>query len=99
MRKTSSCRLVPLLAGVIVTACFGAAAAQAVNLGDVPGNDGLSVTCPKVAYLGPMVTAWCTDKNNLVIKSEVDVRTCVDFLVVVDDTGQIRCKETLAKSN
>jgi hypothetical protein len=97
MRNIFSCPLAPVLAATVVAACLAATPAHAVNLGDVPGNDGLQATCSKIAYLGPMITAWCTDKSDLTFKSAVDVRTCVDFLVVDDGTAHIRCKKRLRR--
>jgi hypothetical protein len=38
-----------------------------------------------------MITAWCWDKSDLVFKSEVDVRSCAGYRVVVDATAHLRC--------
>ncbi len=67
----------PIHAATVTAACFGALPAFAVNLGDIPANRALDTKCPKIEFLGPTVTAWRPDKNDLVIKSEIDVRACV----------------------
>jgi hypothetical protein len=86
-------------AAIIVTAAgFGALPAYGVNLGDIPANRAaLSPTCTKIAFMGPMITAWCWDKSDLVFKSEVDVRSCVGYGVVVDSTAHIRCRARLKR--
>jgi hypothetical protein len=62
-------------------------------LGDTPANlAALSPTCTKIQFLGPMITAWCSDKDDLMFKSEVDVRSCAGYQVVVDGSGHIRCR-------
>jgi len=82
--------------------CLGAVAANAQflrdpnpgNLGDVPGNGAAYLpNCPKVSFLGPMITAYCTDSSNLMIKSSIDVRVCVGYLVAPDASGHLVCKQ------
>ena len=66
--------------------------ASAQNLGNIPANGALDARCPQTAYLGPMVTGWCTDRNNLMIKSRIDVRRCAGFVLTVDAAGHLRCR-------
>ncbi|MGA8169412.1 MAG: hypothetical protein WB816_01030 [Methylocystis sp.] len=82
----------PVLVAIVTASCFGGLPAFAVNLGDIPANDGLGSTCPKIEFLGPTVTAWCSDKNDLMIKSEIDVRGCVNYEIAVDGAGRIHCR-------
>jgi hypothetical protein len=72
------------------TAAAGPASAQ--NLGDIPANRLLDARCPRTDYLGPMVTGWCTDRTNLMIKSRIDVRRCAGFALTVDTAGHLRCR-------
>jgi hypothetical protein len=88
------------LAGPFVLCMFaaaifsmGVAPAKAQNLGDIPGNQALSATCPEVSYLGPTITAYCEDRNHLMIKSSIDVRTCAGFIVTLDASAQLICRE------
>ena len=64
------------------------------NLGDVPGNGAAALpNCSKVGFLGPMITAYCTNSSNLVIKSSIDVRACVGYLVAEDNaSGRLVCR-------
>jgi hypothetical protein len=96
MRQMVCCRLAAVVAVFTMAACLGHAA-NAANLGEVPGNAGLQSTCSKIQFLGPMITAWCTDRTDLTFKSEVDVRTCVGYLVVDDGTGHIRCRQPIQR--
>jgi len=48
--------------------------------------------CPKLEFLGPTVAAWRPDKNDLMIRSEIDVRARVGYEVGVDSAGHIRCR-------
>jgi len=93
----SSVYLSAVLAALAASGCLFAEPAKAVNLGDTPENAGLSPSCPEVAFLGPMVTAVCPDKDNLMIKSKIDVRACANYQVVLTSSGQIRCKARLRK--
>jgi hypothetical protein len=65
------------------------------NLGDVPGNGAASLpNCSKVSFLGPTITAYCTNSSNLIIKSSIDVRACVGYLVAEDNaTGNLICRQ------
>jgi hypothetical protein len=88
------------LAGRFVLCMFAAAMlsvagapATAQNLGDIPGNQGLSATCPKVSYLGPTIRAYCEDRNHLMIKSSIDVRACAGFIVTLDASAQLICRQ------
>ena len=67
------------------------------NLGDVPGNGAAALpNCSEVGFLGPMITAYCTNSSNLVIKSKIDVRACVGYLVVEDNaSGRLVCRQPL----
>jgi hypothetical protein len=67
---------------------------MAENLGDIPANRALGsgFTCPKLEFLGPMVTAECLDKSQLIIMSQIDVRSCVGYVLAVDGAGRVRCK-------
>jgi hypothetical protein len=78
------------LAGAFAAAVAAPAVAQ--NLGDVPANRALDARCSQTAYLGPTVTGWCTDRNNLVIKSRIDVRGCPGYALTVDASGRLRCR-------
>ncbi len=81
-----------LALAVGIIGVFGSPAAYAQNLGDVPANLALDANCPRSNYLGPMVTAWCTDKSGLIIKSSIDVRACSGYEVTVDASGHLRCR-------
>lgn len=78
------------LAGLV--GVLASAPASAQNLGDIPANRALDTRCPKTSYLGPMVTGWCADRNNLIIKSHIDVRRCAGFALTVDTAGHLRCR-------
>jgi hypothetical protein len=90
------CSSAPVIRTVVLTfilaTCLRIAPALAVNLGDVPANEALSSTCPKVSFLGPKVTAECADRSQLIIKSEIDVRRCAGYALAVDSAGRLRCK-------
>jgi hypothetical protein len=64
------------------------------NLGDVPGNGAAALpNCSKVGFLGPMITAYCTNSSNLVIKSSIDVRACAGYLVAEGNaSGRLVCR-------
>jgi hypothetical protein len=64
------------------------------NLGDVSGNGASALpNCSKVSFLGPMITAYCTNSSNLVIKSSIDVRACGGYLVAEDNaSGHLVCR-------
>jgi len=79
-----------VLLGGALAAAGGPASAQ--NLGDIPANRLLDARCPRTDYLGPMVTGRCTDRNNLMIKSRIDVRRCAGFALTVDTAGHLRCR-------
>ena len=64
----------------------------AQNLGNIPANRALDARCPETSYLGPMVTGYCTDSHNLMIKSKIDVRTCAGYELAVDAAGRLRCR-------
>jgi hypothetical protein len=89
------------LISVISALCLGPAPASAQflhgpasNIGDVPGNGASALpNCSEVSFLGPMIWAYCTDSSNLVIKSKIDVRTCVGYLVVSDASGHLVCRQ------
>jgi hypothetical protein len=50
--------------------------------------------CSKVSFLGPTITAYCTDSSNLMIKSSIDVRACVGYLVAEDPaSGRLVCRQ------
>jgi hypothetical protein len=94
------------LISMIWVLCLGAVAANAQflgdpnpgNLGDVPGNGAAYLpNCPKVSFLGPMITAYCTDSSNLMIKSSIDVRACVGYLVAVDAGGHLVCRQPVKR--
>jgi hypothetical protein len=87
------------LAALALAACLVSEPAFAVNLGDTPENRAaLDSTCTRIDFLGPMVTAWCWDKNDLPIKSRVeDVRACAFYQVVVDATAHIHCRARARK--
>jgi hypothetical protein len=65
------------------------------NLGDVPGNGAAALpNCSKVSFLGPTIIAYCTSSSNLIIKSEIDVRACVGYLVAEDNpSGNLVCRQ------
>ena len=86
------------LISMIWMLCLGSVAANAQfpqNLGDVPGNGAAALpNCSKVGFLGPMITAYCTNSSNLVIKSSIDVRACVGYLVAEDNaSGKLVCRQ------
>jgi hypothetical protein len=92
------------LISMIWVLCLGAVAANAQflrdspqNLGDVPGNGAAALpNCSKVSFLGPMITAYCTNSSNLIIKSEIDVRACVGYLVAEDNaSGNLICRQPM----
>jgi hypothetical protein len=85
-------RLGRCLAAATLIAGLGATPALAQNLGDVPANLALDARCPRTDYLGPTVTGWCTDSNNLMIKSRIDVRACAGYELAVDAAGRLRCR-------
>jgi hypothetical protein len=62
-----------LALAVKIIAVFGSPAAYAQNVGDIPANRALDANCAGSDNLGPMATAWCTDKSGLILKSEVTV--------------------------
>src|ERR1700685_4638917 len=76
MEDAMKCAMIATAALLGAAPAAAAAPASAQNLGDVPANRALDARCPQTAYLGPMVTGWCTDRNNLMIKSRIDVRRC-----------------------
>jgi hypothetical protein len=88
--KCATIAIAALLGAALAAAAAGPASAQ--NLGDVPANRALDARCPQTAYLGPTVTGWCTDRNNLMIKSRIDVRRCAGFALTVDAAGHLRCR-------
>jgi hypothetical protein len=50
--------------------------------------------CSKASFLGPTITAYCTDSSNLMIKSSIDVRACVGYLVAEDPaSGRLVCRQ------
>ena len=66
-----------VLLGSVLVAAIVVRPGFAQNLGDVPANRALDARCPETSYLGPMVTGYCADRNNLMIKSRItDVRGC-----------------------
>jgi hypothetical protein len=85
-------RLRLALVALVAAVCFGPGPALAVNLGDVPANDYLGASCPKLEFLGPLVTAECFDKDQLVITSQIDVRACAGYALVLDRAARIRCR-------
>jgi hypothetical protein len=95
------------LISVIWALCLGTVAANAQfmrdpnrgNLGDVPGNGAASLpNCSKVSFLGPMIIAYCTSSSNLIIKSSIDVRACVGYLVAEDNaSGNLVCRQPVKR--
>ena len=81
-----------VLLGSILVAAIVVQPAFAANLGDIPANRALDARCPRTDYLGPMVTGWCTDRNDLTIKSRIDVRGCAGYALTVDASGRLRCR-------
>jgi hypothetical protein len=81
-----------LLGGALAAVSANAQFPQ--NLGDVPGNGEAALpNCSKVSFLGPMITAYCTNSSNLIIKSSIDVRACVGYLVAEDNaSGRLVCR-------
>jgi hypothetical protein len=82
--------------------CFHGANAQGgfpQNLGDVPGNGAAALpNCSEVGFLGPMIIAHCTNRSNLVIKSSIDVRACVGYLVTEDNaSGRLVCRQRVKR--
>jgi len=80
-----------LLGGVLIAEIL-VQPAFAQNLGDIPANRALDARCPKTSYLGPVVWGYCTDRNNLIIKSQIDVRPCAGYALAVDASGHLRCR-------
>jgi len=80
------------LVGSVLVAALIVQPAFAQNLGDVPANRALDARCAKTSYLGPIVWGYCTDRNNLIIKSEIDVRHCAGYALTVDASGHLRCR-------
>jgi len=80
------------LAVLLAASALVGGPALAQNLGDIPANRALDARCPRTDYLGPVVTGWCTDRNNLIIKSRIDVRKCAGFALTVDASGHLRCR-------
>jgi len=76
----------------IVGAILTAGPGLAQNLGNIPANRALDARCTETSYLGPMVTGYCTDSHNLMIKSKIDVRTCAGYELAVDAAGRLRCR-------
>jgi hypothetical protein len=55
-----------------------------------------AANCSKVSFLGPAITAYCTDSSNLMIKSSIDVRACVGYLVAEDPaSGRLVCRQPM----
>jgi hypothetical protein len=81
-----------VLLGSVLVAAIVVRPAFAQNLGDVPANHALDARCPETSYLGPMVTGYCTDRNNLMIKSRIDVHHCAGYALTVDASGRLRCR-------
>jgi hypothetical protein len=80
------------LLGSVLVADLLVQPAFAQNLGDVPANRTLDARCPETSYLGPTVWGYCTDRNGLMIKSEIDVRRCPGYALTVDASGHLRCR-------
>jgi hypothetical protein len=80
------------LLGSVLVADLLVQPAFAQNLGDIPANRALDARCPKTSYLGPAVWGYCTDRNNLIIKSRIDVRRCAGYALTVDPSGHLRCR-------
>jgi hypothetical protein len=94
MQDTMKCAMIAtavLLGGALATAA-AAGPASAQNLGDIPANGSPDARCPRTDYLGPTVTGWYTDRNNLMIKSRIDVRRCAGFALTVDAAGHLQCR-------
>jgi len=96
-------KYVMIATAVVLGGAFAAVAANAQllrdspqNLGDVPGNGEAALpNCSKVSFLGPMITAYCTNRSNLVIKSSIDVRACAGYLVAEDNaSGRLVCRRS-----
>ena len=96
-------KYVMIATAVLLGGAFAAVAANAQllrdspqNLGDVPGNGEAALpNCSKVSFLGPMITAYCTNRGNLVIKSSIDVRACAGYLVAEDNaSGRLVCRRS-----
>jgi hypothetical protein len=80
----------------------GTAAAQSCPLGlpcvptppsRTPGNEAaLNPYCTKIEYFGYMIKTYCWDKNNVVFRSEIDVRACAGHQVALDASMELRCR-------
>ena len=81
-----------ILLGSVLVADLLVQPAFAQNLGDIPANQALDARCPETSYLGPTVWGYCTDRNGLMIKSQIDVRRCAGYALTVDASGHLRCR-------
>jgi hypothetical protein len=80
------------LVALIGALCLSQVSANAVNMSDTPANRSLDEHCGQIGFLGPIITAYCFDKDNVPYKSKIDVRTCVDLAVTVTPSARLACK-------
>lgn len=81
-----------LHAFLLVLPAWISSPANAANMSDTPANRQLSATCGEVSFMGPIIRAVCFDKDDVPYKSKIDVRTCVDFVVIANASARLVCK-------